>query len=320
MTTATPTHIQPRCQQPVRAVTGRQGRLQPVTCTRSRLIPLAVAAFVALVGCSSTSADETSTDLATADEQVLGHVHGLGVDPADDALYVASHFGIFRVKDGKRERVADRWQDTMGFVVVGPGHFLGSGHPDPRENLPPSLGLVESTDAGESWEPVSLLGEADLHSIEHVDDTTYAYDSTSQSLISTSDGQRWDTIVQLLPLLDIAVDPGDADTVYMATGDGELLRSAKGGEPSPVRDAPTLVAIDWEVDGPLVGVRPDGTVMVSADGRTGWQKAGVLDGPAEALDVIPGRWHAATQSGVHESTDDGASWELVLERRVTPED
>jgi hypothetical protein len=57
-----------------------------------------------------------------AEETALGHVHGLGVDPGDDLLYVASHFGVFRVaEDGTRERVADRWQDTMGFAIVGPG-------------------------------------------------------------------------------------------------------------------------------------------------------------------------------------------------------
>jgi hypothetical protein len=51
------------------------------------------------------------------------------------------------VADGKPERVADRWQDTMGFAVVGPDHFLASGHPDLREDLPAHLGLIESTDS-----------------------------------------------------------------------------------------------------------------------------------------------------------------------------
>lgn len=252
-------------------------------------------------------------DMAEADEKVLGHVHGLGVDPADDTLYVASHFGVFRVEEGERTRIADRWQDTMGFVVVGPGHFLGSGHPDPREKLPPSLGLVESTDAGETWEPVSLLGEADLHSIEMAGDTIYAYDSASQALIVSEDRQRWDTIAQLLPLLDIATKPGTSDTVFATTARGELLRSVKGAEPSPVFDAPRLTAIDWEDGGPLVGIRPDGTVMTSEDGSTGWERAGTVDGQVEALDVIPGRWHVATRRGIYESTDEGLTWVLVLE-------
>jgi hypothetical protein len=281
-----------------------------------------VAALVAVVcwalsgcggGSQATPDDSAPSAFASADEKLIGHIHGLGVDPADDTLYVAAHYGVFRVEDGEHERVADRWQDAMGFVVVGPGHFLGSGHPDPRENLPPSLGLVESTDAGETWEPVSLLGEADLHAIEMAGDTVYAYDSTSQSLIMTTDRQRWTAVAQLLPILDIAVDPAAPDTVYATTAQGELLQSTKGAEPSPVHDAPTLVAIDWQPGGPLVGVGPKGEVMTSADAESGWEKVGRLDGPAQVLDVVDGRWHAATESGIHESTDDGRTWDVVLE-------
>jgi hypothetical protein len=68
------------------------------------------------------------------------------------------------VPNGKKtaERVGDSYQDTMGFTVVGPNRFLGSGHPA-TDDLPPLLGLIESTDAGKTWEHVSLLGEADSH-------------------------------------------------------------------------------------------------------------------------------------------------------------
>lgn len=64
---------------------------------------------------------------------------------------------------------------------------------------------------------------------------------------------------------------------------------------------------------PLVKVTPDGTVMVSTNGETGWQQAGTLDGQVEALDAAPKRWHAATATGVYESTDDGTTWTLVLD-------
>jgi hypothetical protein len=60
------------------------------------------------------------------------HVHGLGINPKDGALFVATHTGLFRAGEGepKATRVADRFQDTMGFTVVGPNRFLGSGHPE----------------------------------------------------------------------------------------------------------------------------------------------------------------------------------------------
>jgi hypothetical protein len=267
---------------------------------------------LAVSGCGSSAEPDSASSDDTGADQPLGHVHAIGVDPADDTLYVAAHFGVFRVEDGERELVAGRQQDTMGFAVVGEGHFLGSGHPDPDENLPPSLGLIESTDAGESWEPLSLTGEADLHSIEPVGDLIYAYDATSQKLMVTGDRQRWDVVSQLLPLFDLAVDPDDPDTVYATGNGGELLRSSGGAELSPVYDAPPLSAIDWEPGGPLVGVAADGTVVVSDDGESDWQDVGKIDGVVTALDVISGRWHAATETRIYESTDDGATWDVVL--------
>jgi hypothetical protein len=74
-----------------------------------RLVALALTfATSLLVGCSTQSPSEQGDVSAT--DGLLGHVHGLGIDPGDDTLYVASHYGVFRVTDGKPERVADRWR------------------------------------------------------------------------------------------------------------------------------------------------------------------------------------------------------------------
>lgn len=69
-------------------------------------------------GCGASDSPTPPGSPNAAEETALGHVHGLGVDPADGTLYVASHFGVFRVADGGTpERVADRWQDTPNWVV-----------------------------------------------------------------------------------------------------------------------------------------------------------------------------------------------------------
>lgn len=270
-----------------------------------------VAGSLFLTGCGASDSPTPPGAPNAAQVTALGHVHGLGVDPGDGTLYVASHFGVFRVgADGTPERVADRWQDTMGFAVVGPGHFLGSGHPDLEENLPASLGLIESTDGAETWDPVSLLGDADLHAIEPAGDRIYAYDSISGALLATTDRKNWTTI-STQPLYDLAANPAAPDTVYATTDRGVLVRSTNEQEPQPVPGAPTLTAIDWQPDGPLVGITADGTVMTSSD-ATEWQDAGQLDGPAQALDATDGRWYAATESGVYESIDDGQTWQTLI--------
>jgi len=93
-----------------------------------------LAASVLLSGCAGVKPEAAPLPPVEV-ETGLMHVHGLGVDPADGMLYAATHSGLFRVPEqGRAERVANRAQDTMGFAVAGPGRFIGSGHPDARED------------------------------------------------------------------------------------------------------------------------------------------------------------------------------------------
>ncbi len=90
------------------------------------------------------------------------HVHGLGMNPKDQGLFLTTHTGLWRVAadDGKATRVAERREDIMGFTVEGSDRFLGSGHPDLRDNLPPLLGLIRSRDSGRNWTRVSSSGRS----------------------------------------------------------------------------------------------------------------------------------------------------------------
>ncbi|MDQ3702378.1 MAG: exo-alpha-sialidase, partial [Chloroflexota bacterium] len=127
--------------------------------------------LVVIVGCSGGGGQPAAPKQAgIGGDPGVVHVHGLGINPKDGALFAATHTGLFRIPDeGQAERIADRYQDTMGFTVVGPDRFLGSGHPDLREaqakRLPPLLGLIESKDAGQTWQPRSLAGQSDFHAL-----------------------------------------------------------------------------------------------------------------------------------------------------------
>ena len=238
----------------------------------------------------------------------LGHVHGLGVDPGDKTLYAATHYGVFRVAEGEAERVADRWQDTMGFAVVGPQHFLASGHPDLRDDLPPHLGLIESRDGAETWQAISLQGEADLHAIELLGDSVVAFDATSRSLVVSDDRQTWRSLDKR-PLVDLAVDPADVQSVYATTPKGELLRfDVDTGQAAPV-EAPPLVFIDWDERG-LVGLTAAGEVFLR-DEVSDWQELAPVRGQVQAFDASPVGWHAATDEGIVTSTDRGLTWQFV---------
>ncbi|HJU03107.1 MAG TPA: hypothetical protein VJ966_18070 [Actinomycetes bacterium] len=246
----------------------------------------------------------------------LVHIHGLGINPRDGALYAATHTGLFVVRDGGASRIADRHQDTMGFTVIGPDHFIASGHPsfeDPKllkPGRPPLLGLVESRDAGGTWEPVSLLGEVDFHVLEVAHTNVYGFDATGGRFMVSRDRRRWE-IRSNASLVDFAVSPGDGELVLAATRHG-LMRSADGGRYWRPAGGPAVALLDWERPQALWGVAEDGRLWESADAGRTWQRRGELGGPPEALLAQGGTLYAAIrEQGLRSSSDEGANWRML---------
>ncbi len=281
------------------------------TAARARTARFVVGLFALVTvaaGCGSDNGDEATTG---AD---IEHVHGLGVDPADGAVYAATHNGLFRVPDaGDPELVGDNQQDTMGFTVVGANHFLGSGHPDPADDdLPPLLGLIETTDAGREWEPRSLLGEADFHALAARHGLVYGYDATQQRFMVTSDRFDWDVRSSPPGLISLAVAPTDADRLIATTTSG-VIASTDGGRTWSATESPVLAFVSWADDSTLAGAGPDGAIHVSTDGGESWTEVGSLRGPPEALLAIDRQALVAAASGhgVLRSNDGGATWTPV---------
>lgn len=280
-----------------------------------RIPAAALIAAVVLSGCSGgadTSNGQSALD--ASDDPGVAHVHGLGVDPADGVLYAATHFGLFALpEEGEATRIADRFQDTMGFTVVGPNTFLGSGHPDFQKDpeLPPRLGLIRSTDAAQTWESVSLSGEVDFHALHSADGTVFGWDSGSSRLMaSADDGKTWDTR-STLALRDFVVSPADSK-VLLATTEKGLVRSDDGGRTFAVLPAaPALAVLAWQKPDEVYGVDASGTVHASADGGRSWQERGTVGGEPEALAAHGGDLYAAaTGRGVLASSDGGRTWSV----------
>jgi len=288
--------------------------------THRQWVRFGTAALVILIGAGLlwTLADNRGRPSA-ADGPV--HVHGLGVNPADGALFVATHTGLFRagVGESKAIRVGDSRQDTMGFAVVGENRFLGSGHPDVREDLPPLLGLIESTDAGRSWRPISLLGEADFHVLRSAGNRVYGYDASHDRLLVSGDaGRTWVEVDRPGPLLDLAVDPtDDRHVLAVAAGDlGNGLYESRdgGGTWDRVGDAVGLLA--WTAPAQLFVIDGGGQVFVSSDGGGRFERRGAIGGEPAALlgkdaDTLFVALHDGTIKG---SADGGTTWTV----RSTP--
>jgi hypothetical protein len=288
---------------------------------RGRAVLTAASVIVALLvfaGCSDSESEPAAEglDVPTSEDPGPVHVHGLAVDPADGALFIASHTGLFRLPEGEddAERVADRYQDTMAFTVIGPGHFLGSGHPDGREDLPPFLGLIESQNAGETWEEVSLMGEADFHLLAAAGRQIYGFGSAwegeeSLFLASSDRGRTWVKRPGPGPLIGLVLSPRDSQVLIASTRTGLHLSRDGGKSWRPLPGAPGLLT--WPQSDQLYLADANGAVKSSADEGRSWQTAGRLPEAPAAVGNGAAKLFAAIHSGtILKSSDGGSTWRV----------
>jgi len=267
-------------------------------------------ALLALAGCGEDAASPPAGEMSVEDVGAE-HIHGLGVNPADDSLLIATHYGLFRAAPAEdtTERVGESRQDTMGFTVVGPDRFLGSGHPDALTDLPPLLGLIRSDDAGRSWGQVSLLGEADFHVLRAAERRIYGYDATEgRLLVSEDSGRSWSERSPPAPVLDLAIDPRDAARVVVTSEAGLYMSGDAGATWRPLPDAaPGLLA--W-TDG-LVLVDGSGAVWRSTDSGRLFRTAGRIGGQPAALSSDGDDLYVALHDNTVKLSDDGGrSWSV----------
>lgn len=272
-----------------------------------RTLVLTAVVTLAATGCGGKKIVASSPE-----DPGLLHVHGLGVDPGDGSLYLATHTGLFRSAQGEKRatRVGDSFQDTMGFTVSGPGRFLGSGHPDARTGQPPLLGLIESTDAGNSWHPVSLSGKADLHVLRTAGTSVVGYDGITNRLLRFGEKSAATTELSTPKgtLVDFAVDPADERQYLASTGTG-LFRSRNGGRSWSQVDRRRAGLLVFRGPGKALLVRGDGVVEQSTSGGRSWKAVGSIDGAPAALSAHKSDVFVAMQDGpILQSSDGGATW------------
>ncbi len=260
----------------------------------------ALALALTLAACSGSGGDAATRSAASG--TTVSHIHGLGLDPADQRLYVATHEGVYSPDaKGEPELVGDSKDDFMGFTVAGAKTFYASGHPASGGNK----GLIKSTDAGRSWQSLSLSGESDFHALEFAHGTVYGYDSTNGLVRTTKDGVSWKDGARL-EAIDIAVSPQDPDLVLATTADG-VARSADGGRTFAKGEKPVMAFLSWAAKNALYGIDTSGGVHRSSDGGRTWKKvATVPGGQPQALTAVDAEHIlAATQTGVYESKNGG---------------
>jgi photosystem II stability/assembly factor-like uncharacterized protein len=275
------------------------------------MVCLLVVAALGTVACSDDAGEEGASPSA---HPGIGHVHGVGIEPASGDVLVAGHHGLVRLPadGGEATGAGTADHDFMGLTVAGPEHLLASGHPEPGSDLPDHLGLIESRDGGLAWQPVSLLGEADFHAMDAGGGgrTVAGYDSVGGRLmVSTDHGRTWTAQDVPQPLISLAVHPEGGEAIVVSTSEGLLRRDPSGGW-AEADAAPALVA--WDAPARLVRVGADGAVALSADAGATWRPTGSAPAPPVALAAADALIVVVDADGeVSASRDDGATWRTL---------
>jgi len=235
------------------------------------------------------------------------HVHAVGRDPGDGKLYLATHDGLFRYDPTGPTRVGPVI-DLMGFTIVGAGHYLASGHPGPGVDLPQPVGLLESTNAGQTWQQRSRAGESDFHTLTASPAGVLAFDTAVRSSV---DGRTWHERTIPSEPRWLSTSPDGARTLA-TTAAGVLLSTDDGATWISLSGSPLLLLTAWMDATTVVGVAPSGVLHISRDQGRGWAPAG------GSVPVVPQALAAGLSRGQREivlvtddaiwrSVDDGAS-------------
>ena len=299
--------------------------------------PVFILALLAIAGCGGEDdppeAASTPTPNPTIEAEpsepgsaANAFIGSLAVDPADGTLMIGTGLGLFRAEKGARK--ADRvvgeltTPDGAGPVssnlvirYAGPGDLIGSGHPDGGGSpLPENLGLMRSGDAGDTWEPVSQLGESDFHILQARGDHVVAVrvDDTDIQVSGDGGGSFEARAAPDLPL-DVAFDPRDPQRMVVATEQGTFSSDDAGNSWRP-RDPVRSEQLAWAKADALYRADAGGAIKVSADGGATWKDRGTVGLPVNELAADEeGTLYASVAGGeVHTSADGGATWKRRL--------
>ena len=253
------------------------------------------------------------------------YIGSLSVNPGDGSLLMGTNTGLFEIpsEGGKPAKVTGELTtpDGSGKVsealvarFVGPDRLIASGHPSSGSTLPPALGLIRSGDAGKTWEPVSELGTSDFHALATSGDLLVApLFGQAQILVSRNGGQDFEPRVAPMPLVDLAVDPGDPAR-WAATSERGIFVSVDEGRTWRQRDPTPNVRLAWAEPDALYRIDPGGPVKVSADGGETWEDRGTAGGEPQALavDARGTLFTAAFDGTVQRSEDGGGTWRVIV--------
>ncbi|CAM5792186.1 F510_1955 family glycosylhydrolase [Castellaniella caeni] len=295
---------------------------------------------VAVAGTQPATADAQSTKVSAQTAPVeLAHVHGLAYSADGQQLFIPSHYGIAAYAEGRWAKMPGPEHDYMGFAATRDALY-SSGHPAAGSNLVNPFGLIKSTDAGKTWQQLSLEGESDFHTLATSYETNAVYVLNYRPntrmrqpglYMTRTDGLIWTQAAAdglKTKINSLAVHPNDANIVAVGAADGLYLSRDAGNHFEP-RVGNTQVLAQWfDLDGEHLWVSsyansPMLTRMSLKDGEANEKiKLPALDEDAVAFIAQNPARHddlaiATFKRNAYVTQDRGATWTQIAKYGTT---
>ncbi len=252
---------------------------------------------------TAAAAVEAAQPVSGAD--MAGHIHNLAYDGRQ--LLIGTHEGLWGHDPGAMPaQLSDDAFDVMGFTTAD-DRWLASGHPGEGMDAPADLGLLQSTDQGQTWTEVSLGGEVDFHRLAASGDVVVGINAHDGRLLRSDDGGTAWTDLGVPGLYDLAISPADPAVIIGTTEDGPVRSTDSGASFEPIADVPLLALLAWTGD-TLYGADVDGTIHESTDDGLTWAPRGTLPAQPAALAALDATVAALVDDTVLESVDGGESF------------
>lgn len=190
----------------------------------------------------------------------LRDVHGLTYSPDGKQLMVAAHDGLVVYENGKWSRSHASQHDYMGFSATSK-NLYSSGHPAPGSGLVNPVGIIRSKDGGKTWEKLGFERESDFHLLATSWSTNaiYVWNHAPNSRMrqrglhyTVNDSFAWKSARADGLSGDpraLAVHPGNATIVAVATSTGVFVSRDSGERFEPVASGAQGVSVFFDLDG-----------------------------------------------------------------------
>lgn len=266
----------------------------------------------------------------------LKHIHGLSFSADGARLIIPRHDGLAVYNRETGWSLASGPQhDYMGFTATRDALY-SSGHPAAGSPLQNPLGLIKSTDGGQTWHSLGLTGEADFHLLaaSYQTKAIYVFSPDTNSRMpqpglyyTTDDGQHWQR-AQASGLRgrmhSLAAHPTQAQVVFVGTTDGLFGSRDHGEHFRPLLRGTQVLALAFTLGGDHLWVSSFDSAPALK--RLAWQSGQTEGLSLPRLDddavsymaqnpAAPHSWAMATfKRDVYVSSDNGKTWTQIAKR------